>query len=95
MNLLAWLQSWFNQQCDGSWEHMEGIKIETLDNPGWSFEVCLEDTEYEHKEFSLIKDYRTEDDWIYCKIENSKFKGYGGPLNLEEILNIFHDWVSS
>jgi hypothetical protein len=29
------LQVWYGAQCNGSWEHTYGIKIETLDNPGW------------------------------------------------------------
>ncbi|MDQ7095867.1 immunity 53 family protein [Desulfosporosinus sp. PR] len=93
MNFLTWLQSWYNQQCDGLWEHMEGIKIETLDNPGWCLVINLIDTEYEDREFKSIKELRTENDWIVCKIENGKFTGYGGPLNLEELLKEFHDWV--
>ena len=34
-DLLAWLQNWYAQQCDGEWEHDHGVRIETLDNPGW------------------------------------------------------------
>ncbi|MFE2849501.1 Imm53 family immunity protein, partial [Streptomyces scopuliridis] len=33
--LLDWLQNWYTQQCDGDWEHEWGVKIATLDNPGW------------------------------------------------------------
>ncbi|KLU63528.1 hypothetical protein CEB3_c01050 [Peptococcaceae bacterium CEB3] len=95
MNLLTWLQSWYYQQCNGLWEHMEGIKIETLDNPGWRLDISLIDTEYEDKEFALIEDFRTENDWIFCKSEKGTFNGGGGPLNLEELLTIFHDWVSN
>ena len=29
------LQKWYKSQCNGDWEHSFGIKIETLDNPGW------------------------------------------------------------
>ncbi len=24
---LSWLQQWYQQQCDGDWEHNENIKI--------------------------------------------------------------------
>lgn len=43
-NLLEWLQDWYLQQCDGEWEHFYGVKIETLDNPGWYIEIDLNDT---------------------------------------------------
>lgn len=42
MNELIWLQNWFAVQCDGVWEHAHGIKIDTLDNPGWTVHVDLE-----------------------------------------------------
>ena len=93
MDLLNWLQDWYNQQCDGLWEHAKRIRIGTLDNPGWMVDINLEETEWELKEFKTINDDRTENDWIMCKIENCIFKGRGGPLNLEEILKIFHDWI--
>jgi hypothetical protein len=32
---LAWLEQWYQEQCDGDWEHHCGVTIETLDNPGW------------------------------------------------------------
>lgn len=35
-NIFEWLQKWYKSQCDGDWEHEYGIKIETVDNPGWS-----------------------------------------------------------
>jgi hypothetical protein len=72
---------------------MEGIKIETLDNPGWLVDISLIDTRYVNSEFTL-DNLRAKNDWIFCKIENGIFKGRGGPLNLEEILKIFHDWIS-
>ncbi len=32
---LSRLQRWYSAQCDGDWEHGLGVRIETLDNPGW------------------------------------------------------------
>lgn len=29
------LEEWFENNCDGDREHGAGIRIETLDNPGW------------------------------------------------------------
>ena len=31
-----WLLNWFQDHCDGDWEHSSGIHLETLDNPGWA-----------------------------------------------------------
>ena len=38
-NNLIWLLSWYHSQCDGDWEHGNGVKIGTIDNPGWFFKV--------------------------------------------------------
>ena len=41
MDELQLLQEWYVAQCDGDWEHSYGVKIDTLDNPGWSLKVDL------------------------------------------------------
>ena len=43
-----WIQEWFFSQCNDVWEHSYGIKIDTLDNPGWSVLVDLHGTELEN-----------------------------------------------
>ncbi len=40
-DILAWLQDWYRSRCDGTWEHSYGVKIDTLDNPGWLVTVDL------------------------------------------------------
>ena len=51
MDILIWLQNWYKQQCDGCWEHLYGIEIGNLDNPGWTVKIDLSDTSYEDKDF--------------------------------------------
>ena len=34
-----WLQQWYADHLDGEREHQNGVRIETLDNPGWSLSV--------------------------------------------------------
>jgi hypothetical protein len=38
---LAWLQNWYLQRCNGEWEHGQGIKLSTLDNPCWRLTINL------------------------------------------------------
>ena len=33
--VLSTIERWFKGHCDGMWEHLFGINIETTDNPGW------------------------------------------------------------
>ena len=87
------LQSWFLKHCDGNWEHQYGVKIETLDNPGWAVEVELTGTPLSEIPYRKMIEERSENDWISCFVEQDIFKGYGGPQNLLEILNVFLEWV--
>jgi len=84
-----WLQSWFQDHCNGDWEHGSGILIRTLDNPGWSVTINLEDTELEESNFQEIKIERSDNDWLICFIKNGKFEGRCGLTNFPEIFDIF------
>lgn len=94
-NNLLWLQQWFFDQCDGDWEHMQQIKIDTVDNPGWSIRIDLLETSLEKEIFNRIQIERTETDWLICRVEDHTFMGSGGVFNLDEIIEIFKNWVAS
>ena len=93
MNILVWLQDWYKCQCDGDWQHLYGIKIESIDNPGWKVEIDLSETIYSDlsKEYTLQDD--SEDDWIAYQVHNERFIGYGDPSKLEAILSKFRELV--
>ena len=91
----AWLIQWYHDHCDGDWEHCYGIEMNTLDNPGWSIKIELLETELSEKKFSIIEVNRSDEDWFYCVVENSVFKGYGGVFNLPEIIKTFRQWAES
>ena len=90
--LLAALEEWYAGSCDGDWEHQFGVRIDTLDNPGWSVEINLEETALQAKAFDRVQEDRKEDDWVRCWVEANVFKGRGGPKNLRDILRIFVSW---
>ena len=87
--LLEWLMTWYQSNCDGDWEHQNGIEIGTLDNPGWYLEVNLQDTSKDGCVIQRELTERTETDWIDVKTKNNKFLAAGGPGNLAEIINLF------
>ena len=93
--ILQDIHTWYEAQCDGDWEHRFGIKIETLDNPGWSVKIDLDETLLENRVFVPVKKDDTEESWLQCNIENNKFNGAGDPARLEEILSIFLEWAKS
>ena len=101
MNDIEWLQRWYASCCDGKWEHAYGVKIDTLDNPGWSLEIDLEETDLEGVPFAEIREgtfVETFPDpdlssWQHCKVENSKFIAFGGADDLEAIVLTFVEWA--
>lgn len=92
-NSLKDLQNWFLYQTQVFLRKGVKIQIGTLDNPGWSLDVVIDSHNFMINEFSKVAIERTEDDWYFCYIENKIFKGRCGPKNLEDVLNIFLNWV--
>jgi hypothetical protein len=90
---LAELQHWYATQTDTDWEHSYGIRIETLDNPGWRVEIDLADTELFEHPFDEVSDLESAQEWIICRVEAGKFTGSAGPLMLEEIIRTFLRWA--
>jgi hypothetical protein len=94
MNTLAQLQAWYDEQCDGEWEHARGVTIESLDNPGWRVRIDLKGTPLENRSFDAISRLDLEREWISCEVKDGRFEGAGGPYMLEEILQRFLQWAS-
>lgn len=95
MNALHNIMNWYASQCNGDWEHNFGVKIDTLDNPGWAIEIDLNETNLANRVFDEVDIQRTDDDWIYCIVVDEKLKGAGGVGNLEELLSIFLRWAEN
>ncbi|MFE1519481.1 immunity 53 family protein [[Kitasatospora] papulosa] len=93
--LLDWLQNWYTQQCDGDWEHEWGVKIATLDNPGWTIEIALEETDLEEREYVLQEVDRSTQDWIRTWTAEKTFHAACGPGNLAEALTLFRTWATT
>ncbi|CCG52179.1 Protein of unknown function [Flavobacterium indicum GPTSA100-9 = DSM 17447] len=89
--MLKWFEEWFYNQCNEDWEHGYGIKIETIDNPGWEITIDLENTKInlEKIDWILIGDY--ENSWVGYKIEEKKFNGACSPKNLNILIQIFKE----
>lgn len=92
MDLVHKLMNWYTSQCDGDWEHGEGIIITTLDNPGWRLKINLKGTYLEGKPFTEISHLKPDLDWYRCWVENNDFHGAGGPFMLGILLDTFLDW---
>lgn len=89
LSVVAALQQWYAAECNGDWEHSYGIVIETLDNPGWSVEIDLEETPLACRAKSEVRKHISEEDWLHIEISDSKFVGAGDPTKLLSILSAF------
>ena len=94
MELIEWLTNWYTSNCDGDWEHSYGIKIDTLDNPGWSFEADLLDTIHEGKKMSM-KSLGSDDDWYEVSSDGKVFTGAGDPTKLSLLLGLFKEFIEN
>lgn len=92
-HLLDVLQAWYRSNCNGDWEHEFGIKIENIDNPGWTVSIPLADTSLELKPFAPLDIRRDADNWLLCRVEDKVFRGDGGSGNLTEIIRAFVHWI--
>lgn len=88
-----WLQQWYAGHLDGEWEHQNGVRIETLDNPGWSLSVDIGETELRERAFAPVVVERSEHDWIHARVGDGRFEAFGGSGNLPEMVAIFRSWA--
>jgi hypothetical protein len=94
-SVLSRLVEWYESNCNGDWEHSFGIKIDTLDNPGWRVEIDLSDTSCSEEIFPELVKENSEHDWIRCYVKESVFYGFGGARNLEDIILYFFHSIDS
>lgn len=91
---LSQLEEWYMSQGDRDWEHSYGVSVTTLDNPGWSIAIDLEDTELEDVPFAELRENSDDElEWLVCTKQAAKFSGNGGPHQLERIISIFLNWA--
>lgn len=96
MSALQHLQDWYYAQCNGDWEHSYGISISNLDNPGWSLDIDLAETDLEGKVYEeLRRDYDHPTDWLICYTRDEQFQARCGPLMLESAIELFLAWAKS
>jgi hypothetical protein len=92
---LDWLTEWYSSQCDGEWEHRYGVRIDTIDNPGWSLKIDLKGTSLEGRHLEKAEhSYEHDEEWWLCWTECAEFNAAGGPRQLGNMIRGFRDWPS-
>jgi len=90
------LAKWYESNCDGQWEHGYGVRITTLDNPGWSVSIDLKGTRLENVDFPTHEDnYQDERGWLRCWKAETTFRAACGPLRIDDALTMFCNWADA
>lgn len=95
LDVFSQLTTWYAAHCNGDWEHQYGVRIETIDNPGWKLSINLSETELADLPFDDQEIERTDTDWIHCRVLDGTFDGHCGPKNLNELVAVFLAWSGS
>ena len=93
MDSVSRLCAWYERQCVDDWHEDHGIKIGTLDNPGWSIFINLDGTALKDKAFQELRIERSDRDWIVARRKGEIFEAFGGPTNLSEMMETFLSWA--
>ena len=89
MTTIQRLEKWYASQCNGMWEHSYGVKIDTIDNPGWSVKIELAETGVDGQRIQELIFENGPSDWMHCSVKGNTFHAYGDPSKLERILEHF------
>ena len=89
MDIINWFENWYTEQCDGDWEHGFGIKIVSIDNPGWEITIDLTNTDFllPNEEWKSFEKDST--DWYGFQISQNKFNAAGDPSKLRFLISLF------
>lgn len=93
MDAISRLCSWYERQAINDWHEDHGVRIATLDNPGWSLKVDLEGTFLQGRAFQDVQIDRSDDDWVRVRRNGDVFEAFGGPSNLNEMIESFLSWA--
>jgi hypothetical protein len=94
-NNLEWLDDWYQRQCNGEWEHRQGVHLKPLDNPGWHLTINLAGTSAVNARPQQLRLETRSGGWLACSIAGECFEGSGDPRKLEQIIGVFRLWVET
>jgi hypothetical protein len=93
-DVLLRLQAWYADQSDGEWEHSYGVRIATLDNPGWTVRIDLNGTSVQDRDLDREEVHRSDEDWLVVwRDDAAQWHAACGPHNLEEAVERFLSWA--
>jgi len=89
----GFLASWYSARCDGEWEHEFGVRLETIDNPGWNLQVDLVGTEMEGRVVDQVTQIPEGGGWVIIASDGSVFEASCDPMSLRLVVHEFEKFV--
>jgi hypothetical protein len=80
------------------------VKIDTLDNPGWSIKIDLAHTPMQGRAFERVEygepsedleEWKRTGSWWVARVEGGTFAVSCGPLDLSAAIGVFRRWVEA
>lgn len=93
MEILNWIEKWYISNCDGDWEHSYGVKINTIDNPGWEINIDLSETDFEKVEMPYSLNEKNDKDWYGISVKDGIYSAAGDPTKLRFLLEKFKEFI--
>ncbi|WP_199753230.1 Imm53 family immunity protein [Actinoplanes sp. ATCC 53533] len=90
-----YLANWYAAQCDDDWEHEFGIRLQTLDNPGWNLQIDLVGTELEGQVLGMTRRDLEGGGWIVVAADGALFEVSCDPMSLRLAIHEFKQLVES
>lgn len=88
-DVIRLLQDWYADQCNDDWEHSYGVKLDTLDNPGWILKIDLRETEWEALSIPLNRRFVNDQDWMQFEVSDACYMACGDPFKLASMIEEF------
>ncbi len=85
---IQWMMEWMGAVAKAGLENDGGIRIVTLDNPGWLVDIDSFGAQDKATPENTFQELRTETDWIACRVEDEVVKIRCGVFNLPEALDL-------
>ena len=87
---LEWLGTWYQQQCNGRWEHQRGMLLEA-GSVGWVLRIELGGTSAAGFGPRRLAVRAINGGWLRCTLNAQRFEGAGAEV--EELIGVFRRWV--
>ena len=84
-----YLAHWYAAHCDGDWEHDFGIRIQTLDSPGWSISIDLSGTAAAREGFEEAQPRNAGRPGLFVESTGGSFVASCEPLSLRDVMEEF------